>query len=152
MRRIAHCCGMSMKPNVTLADRRYARAIIVFAVAATLISGFYLVSNKSHRSGGRNDGKRPSTTNIAGGKSPIVHTPDLRINSIIHHGRIVEVVGSAEPGDVVMINGEPAATLFDNNTFKHFIGPVSAGTSIVTVTAQNDEGGVTTRQLLVTVD
>jgi len=143
---------MTMKLNGTLGNRRYALAIIVFAVAATLISGFYLMASKSHRSQGRNNDKRPSTTDIVAGKSPIIHTPDLQISSIIHHGRIIEVVGSAGPGDVVMINGEPAVTLFDNNTFKHFIGPLSSGTNIVTVTTQNDEGGVTTRQLLVTVD
>lgn len=51
-----------------------------------------------------------------------------------------------------MINGQPAATIFDPNEFRHFVGPLPAGTSIVTITSQNDRGGVNTQQMAVTVE
>ena len=78
--------------------------------------------------------------------------PDLEDISVVHHGRIIEVKGGTESGAIVMINGEPAATFFDGNQFKHFVGPMLPGTSIVTITAQDDSGGVTTRQLAVTIE
>jgi len=78
--------------------------------------------------------------------------PKLDIKTVVYHGRIIEVEGSTDPGAIVMINGQPAATFFDGNTFKHFIGPVLHGTSILTISIQNAQGGVTTRQLAVTVD
>jgi hypothetical protein len=81
-----------------------------------------------------------------------VHSPKLEISSVLHHGGIVEIEGSADPGDTVMINGEPTATFFDGNGFKHFIGPLPTGLSIVTITVQNDLGGVTTRQLAITTE
>jgi uncharacterized protein YdiU (UPF0061 family) len=76
----------------------------------------------------------------------------LRVTSIMQHGRIVEIQGTTAPGAVVMINGQPAATLFDGNQFRHFVGPLPAGTSIVTMTSQNDQGGVNTQQMAVTVE
>lgn len=79
----------------------------------------------------------------------VPHGPELQDVSVVHHGRIIEVKGTTDPGAIVMINGEPAATFFDRNTFKHFVGPMRPGTSILTITAQNDRGGVTTRQLAV---
>jgi hypothetical protein len=71
---------------------------------------------------------------------------------VVHHGHIVEIKGSTEPGAVVMINGQPAATFFEGTSFRHFVGPLPTGTTIVTITIQNELGGVTTRQLALTVD
>lgn len=78
--------------------------------------------------------------------------PTLRVTSILQHGHIVEIQGTTEPGAVVMINGQPAATLFDGNQFHHFVGPLPSGTSIVSITSQNDHGGVNTQQMAVTVE
>jgi hypothetical protein len=78
--------------------------------------------------------------------------PSLHVTSIVQHGRIVEITGTTEPGNVVMINGEPAATLFNGNEFRHFVGPLPAGTSIVSITCQSDQGGVNTQQLAITVE
>lgn len=126
----------------------------MFAVAPAFVCGAYLVKHKSRLYQGlrgHNDSKGSNTTNWSHDKS-VIQAPTLQIASVTHHGRIIEVEGSTEAGAVVMINGEPAATLFGNNTFKHFIGPVLPGSSIITVTAQNDQGGVTTRQLMVLVE
>ena len=78
-------------------------------------------------------------------------TPTLHVTSIVQHGRIVEIHGTTDPGAIVMINGQPGATIFAGNEFRHFVGPLAAGTSIITVTSQNDRGGVNTQQMAVTV-
>jgi hypothetical protein len=70
----------------------------------------------------------------------------------VQHGRIVEIHGTTDTGAIVMINGQPAATIFAENEFRHFVGPLSAGTSIVTITSQNYQGGVNTQQMAVTVE
>jgi hypothetical protein len=74
-------------------------------------------------------------------------SPALHITSVTQHGRIFEINGSTDPGAVVMINGQSSPTLFDGNSFRHFIGPLPTGTSIVTITAQDSEGGVNTQQM-----
>jgi len=76
--------------------------------------------------------------------------PVFHITSIVEHGRIVEIKGTTEPGTFVMINGETVASIFDGNAFRHFVGPLPAGTTIVSITCQNGQGGVDTKQLAVT--
>ena len=90
-------------------------------------------------------------TGIPAFKASAPATPTLHVTSIVQQGRIVEIHGTTDPGAIVMINGQPAATIFAGNEFRHFIGPLEAGTSIVTVTSQNTQGGVNTQQMAVTV-
>ena len=78
--------------------------------------------------------------------------PTLHVTSIVQHGHIIEIKGTTEPGAVIMINGQRAATIFDGNSFRHFVGPLPAGASIVSITCQNDDGGVNTQQLAVTLE
>lgn len=78
--------------------------------------------------------------------------PALHINSVVQHGHIVEIEGSTEPGAVVMINGETAPTIFGGNAFRHFVGPLPSGTTIITVTSQDEKGGVNTQQIAATID
>ena len=49
-------------------------------------------------------------------------------------------------------NGEAAATIFEGNAFRRFVGPLSAGTTMIAVTFQNEHGGVNTQQLAVTLE
>lgn len=98
---------------------------------------------------------RPSETNhpvAPAFKTSEPAAPTLHVTSIVQHGRIVEIHGTTDPGAIVMINGQPAATIFAGNEFRHFVGPLAAGTSIVTVTSQNNQGGVNTQQMAVTVE
>jgi hypothetical protein len=78
--------------------------------------------------------------------------PVLYINTVVQHGRIVEIEGTTEPGTIVMINGEAAATIFEGNAFRHFVGPLPAGTTMIAITCQNEHGGVNTQQLAVTLE
>jgi hypothetical protein len=73
-----------------------------------------------------------------------VHTPALDVESIVQHGHIVEIVAST-----VMINGEKAAVVFEGSGLKHFVGPLPDGVTMITITVQNDSGGVNTRELSV---
>jgi hypothetical protein len=78
--------------------------------------------------------------------------PALRIDAVLLYGHIVEVEGSTDPGAVVMINGETAPTLFAGNTFRHFLGPLPFGTAIITITSQDERGGVNTQQVAATIE
>lgn len=80
------------------------------------------------------------------------HAPILHITSVVQHGRIVEIKGATEAGTVVMINGQPVATIFAGNTFRHFLGPLPTGTAIVSITCQDEQGGVNTQQLALTLN
>jgi hypothetical protein len=86
--------------------------------------------------------------------SPTGHSsmPTLHITAIVQHGHIVEIRGSTDPGPIVMINGQTASTLFDGNAFRHFLGPLPSGTSIISVTSQDQQGGVNTQQAAVTIE
>jgi hypothetical protein len=84
--------------------------------------------------------------------SPEAHAPVLHITAVTQHGHIVEIEGTTEPGTIVMINGQAAATIFAGNAFRHFVGPLPAGTTMIAVTCQNENGGVNTQQLAVTID
>ena len=124
-------------------------AIAVFALA----TGLYFLKNPLL---GQQVHSRTSETTHSG--TPASRTssepsePTLHITSIVQHGRIVELHGTTDPGAIVMINGQPAATIFAGDEFRHFIGPLPAGTSIVTITSQNYQGGVNTQQMAVTVE
>jgi hypothetical protein len=59
--------------------------------------------------------------------------PALHITTVVQHGRIVEIEGTTEPGTIVMINGQAAATIFEGSAFRHFVGPLPAGTTSTVV-------------------
>ena len=80
------------------------------------------------------------------------HIPSLHINSVVQHGHIAEINGTTDPGVLVMINGEQAAVVFEGNQFHHFVGPLATGTTIVSITCQNEEGGSVTQKIAVTVE
>lgn len=80
------------------------------------------------------------------------HVPSLHIDSVVQHGDIAEIKGTTDPGVMVMINGQQAAVVFDGNRFHHFVGPLPKGTTILSVTCQNEEGGTVTQKLAVTVE
>ena len=126
-------------------------AFVFFCLALYFLPGY--ASTAVYRFSAKNR----KSKNLIGGSELLrnrvaPHSPDLQDVSVTHHGRIVEVKGGAESGSIVMINGEPAVTFFDGHRFKHFIGPISPGTTLITITVQNESGGVTTRQLAVTID
>jgi hypothetical protein len=134
------------------AKGKLARILLLSAVILPLACGAYFAVRvlKHQLWRGQQSGikSNPNLPNM----DFVPRAPELQIGSVVRHGHIVEIKGSTEPGAVVMINGQPAATFFDGSSFRHFVGPLPDGTTIVTITIQNGQGGVTTRQLAVTVD
>ena len=90
------------------------------------------------------------SSNIQFQTRPLI--PFLHINSVVPHGDIAEINGTTDPGVIVMINGQQAAVVFDGNRFHHFVGPLPKGTTIVSVTCQNEEGGTVTQKLAITIE
>jgi len=76
----------------------------------------------------------------------------LVIDTMIQHGRVIEIVGRTEAGATVSINAEPVAYVGPDGRFKHFTSPLpSAGAHTVTIVAQNRRGEVVTRKKTVYV-
>lgn len=76
----------------------------------------------------------------------------LVIDSMIQHGRVIEIIGRTEPGTTVTINAEPVAYVGPDGRFKHFTSPLpSAGAHSITIVAQNRRGEVVTRKKTVYV-
>jgi len=61
----------------------------------------------------------------------------------IQLGHVIEVKGKTEPNARVMVNGQEAVVGGDG-TFHHFTNPLPTGENVITVTAQNAQGGVNT--------
>jgi hypothetical protein len=76
-------------------------------------------------------------------------TPKLNVESITSYGHIIEIIAETDPGTTVMVNGERAAVIFAGARIRHFVGPLPDGVTVLTITAQNDEGGVITKRLAV---
>lgn len=70
----------------------------------------------------------------------------LAIDPLIQHGHVIEVTGKTEAGARVMVNGREVPIVSDDGTFHYFTPPLPNGESLITVTAQNAQGGVNTHQ------
>jgi hypothetical protein len=120
----------------------YARssmgALIVIAVA--LASHRPHVAQKIHGSSANDK----SQSNTLGPRPPL-----LNVESMTAYGHIVEIEAETEPGTTVMVNGEKAAVIFAGSRIRHFVGPLPDGVTVVSITAQNDEGGVITKSMAV---
>ena len=121
--------------------RRSAGCVLV-----VLILGFLLCR---HLVTGGRVLRRAQPPATAGLVSPRV--PSLHVDLVVQHGDIVEIEGATEADATVMINGEPAATLFEGTAFRHFVGPLRPGVTVLTITAQSFGGGVNTQQIAVEV-
>jgi len=76
----------------------------------------------------------------------------LSIESVVLHGRVIEVRGRTEPGATVTINAEPVASVKPDGAFTHFTKPLSdPGVHTISVVAQNRRGDVVTRSQRVIV-
>jgi FecR-like protein len=65
---------------------------------------------------------------------------------LIQQGHVIEIEGKTEPGARVMVNGEEVPVVRDDGSFNYFTPPLPVGPSIITITAQNKNGGVNTQQ------
>jgi quercetin dioxygenase-like cupin family protein len=71
---------------------------------------------------------------------------NLELDPFIQHGHVIEVTGKTENGARVMVNGREVPMITTDGTFHYFTPPLPAGEAVITVTAQNAQGGVNTTQ------
>lgn len=112
--------------------------LIVSALAFTLHRAH--LTHKLQRSTENNESRSITSSSLP---------PVLNVESITPYGHIVEIVAETDPAATVMVNGERAAVIFPGSRIRHFVGPLPDGVTIITITAQNDEGGVNTKRLAV---
>jgi hypothetical protein len=125
-----------------------SRRKLIFATGAVLAAGLLLLVIESRRHGNM-PSLDPHKQTWTARMEP--EPPHLEIKSVAQHGHIYEIVGSAEPGSSVMINGQYVPTFFESSTFEYFIGPLPDGVTVVTITSQNENGGFNTRQVALTI-
>jgi hypothetical protein len=71
---------------------------------------------------------------------------NLELDPLIQHGHVIEIQGKTEIGARVMVNGHEVPIVTGDGSFHYFTPPLPAGESVITVTAQNAQGGVNTKQ------
>ncbi|MCI0353269.1 MAG: FecR domain-containing protein [Acidobacteriales bacterium] len=69
----------------------------------------------------------------------------LEMEPFVQHGHVIQVKGKTERGARVMVNGEEVPVIAPDGSFSYFTPPLPSGESIITVTAQNSRGGVSTQ-------
>lgn len=120
-------------------------ACSLFLLLAALCLGFFLHHHR-WKTPARDEPSGRGSVQSALAAPPV---PNIDVTGVVQHGHIVEIKAKTDPGTTVMVNGERAAVIFDGGGIRHFVGPLPDGISYITITAQNKEGGVNTRQLSV---
>ncbi len=69
----------------------------------------------------------------------------LSLDDFISHGHTVEVRGKTEPNARVLVNGEEVPVVDEEGKFTYFTHPLPQGTSVITITAENSQGHMTTQ-------
>ena len=69
----------------------------------------------------------------------------LEIDPLVQHGHVIEVKGKTDPSARVMVNGEEVPVVGGDGTFRYYTSPLPQGENVITVTAQNKKGGVSTQ-------
>ena len=69
----------------------------------------------------------------------------LQLDPLVQHGRVIEVRGKTDPSARVMVNGEEVPVVGGDGTFRYYTPPLQQGENVITVTAQNNKGGVNTK-------
>jgi hypothetical protein len=81
----------------------------------------------------------------------IIHRGDekaslaLELEPFVQHGHVIEVKGKTQQGARVMVNGQQVPVIDDDGKFNYFTPALPTGESIITITAQNEKGGVATQ-------
>ena len=70
---------------------------------------------------------------------------DLEFDPFVQHGHVIEVSGKTEINARVMVNGEEVPLVGGDGTFHYFTPPLPNGENVITITAQNNRGGVNTQ-------
>ncbi|HEX4663094.1 MAG TPA: hypothetical protein VH196_01810 [Terriglobales bacterium] len=75
----------------------------------------------------------------------------LELDPLVQHGHVIEVKGKTDPRARVMVNGEEVPVIGGDGTFRYYTPPLPQGESVITITAQNTRGAVSTKTMQVVV-
>lgn len=69
----------------------------------------------------------------------------LTLEPFVQHGRIIEVRGKTDATARVMVNGGEVPIINQDGSFRYMTPPLPNGENVITITAQNAKGGVSTQ-------
>jgi hypothetical protein len=69
----------------------------------------------------------------------------LDLNPMVQHGHVIEISGKTDPTARVMVNSQEVPLIGNDGTFHFFTAPLPNGENLITITAQNAKGGVSTQ-------
>jgi Glucodextranase, domain B len=69
----------------------------------------------------------------------------LDLNPMVQHGHVIEISGKTDPNARVMVNSQEVPIIGTDGTFHSFTTPLPNGENLITITAQNAKGGVSTQ-------
>ena len=69
----------------------------------------------------------------------------LDLNPMVQHGHVIEISGKTDPTARVMVNSQEVPYIGNDGTFHFFTAPLPNGENLITITAQNAKGGVSTQ-------
>jgi hypothetical protein len=69
----------------------------------------------------------------------------LELEPFVQHGRIIEVRGKTDASARVMVNGGEVPVIGGDGHFRYLTPPLPNGENVITITAQNSRGGVSTQ-------
>ena len=113
----------------------------------SLSEGAYYWEIQSYDQDGKEsvESEKNRFTILPRGKNP-QSVMTLDIEPFIQHGHVLEVRGKTEPDARVMVNGREVPLIGADGSFRYFTPPLANGEGVITVTAQNANGGVNTQQ------
>lgn len=69
----------------------------------------------------------------------------LQLEPFVSHGHVIEVRGKTDPTARVMVNGEEVPVISGDGTFHYYTPPLPQGENMITITAENNRGGMNTQ-------
>jgi len=136
---------VSLNPyfSSNVVDRRVDTADVL--VSGLGVGAYYWMVQSVDADGKESvESERNRFTIIPKGKDTVAISLDL--DPFIQHGHVIELVGKTEVGARVMVNGREVPVVSGDGSFHYFTPPLPAGESLITITAQNAQGGVNTVQ------
>jgi hypothetical protein len=85
---------------------------------------------------------------VAQGKSQEMH---LEITSTQVVGHSAEIVGRAEPGAALIVNGQSVPNVAPDGTFRHFTEQLAPGQHTISIIGSNRRGGTAMKQVSIVV-
>lgn len=127
----------------TIVDRKVKAADVV--VSGLTVGAYYWMVESLDNTGKESLGSDKNRFTLIP-KSKDSGSISLDLDPFIQHGHVIELTGKTEAGARVMVNGHEVPLVGNDGSFHFFTPPLATGESVITVTAQDSNGGVNTVQ------